>query len=150
MRKLTAQKIFGIGILGYLAYYAWGLSKASTRVQVTGVSFNSLSQITITVQNFSTATVPFNGFSGNIYAQGTSIATVTQQPQNTSIPANGVTNLLVNINPEWIALGGVLLKDVSNLIGDDNSIIQELMALAPKLKGNLYINNFDVLVEINF
>lgn len=137
---------------GYLAYYFWGLSKASGRVQVTGVSLTSISEIILEVTNYSTVSIPFNGFTGKLMSgNNTQLASISSQNQNTSIPANSPVQIPIKINYNWFTIASLLEADLSSILAGDNSIWDEVkaavVALKPHLVGTLYLNNLDSPVD---
>ena len=152
---MDLKKLILFVLGGFVIYEVVGYSKAPGRVKLTSVSFSNANQIILELTNFSTVTIPFNGFSGQILAENnTIVAQVNSQNQTTLINANSTFTLPIKVNYDWFAIAGLFATDISNLFSGDSTLSDELKAallqLKPKLTGTIFLNNLDSPVDINF
>jgi hypothetical protein len=148
------KKYLGYGLavvgVGYLGYYFWGLSTVKDRAKVTKVDIVGVGltwiKLQLTIVNFSTVSVPFNGASGMVNAQGFDISDFYLNPQSDSLPAGSTTFHTVEGSINWSQLAG-LIPNVVNLIsnGKWKEVITQLQ---PIVKGDIYSGNLSASFSI--
>lgn len=140
-----------VGLAG-AAYYVWGLSTVTdrakvTKVDISGISLTSLS-LNLTITNFATVSIPFNGFYGKVTAQGYDLSDVSISPNvnQRTIPAGGVVVLPVRGSINWTQFAA-LVPNIVNLIstGRWKEVITNLQ---PRLTGDIYSNNLSASVDM--
>ena len=148
------KKYIGYGLavvgLGLVGYYVWGLTTVKDRAKVTKVDIVDVGltwvKLQLTVVNFSTVSIPFNGFSGKIEADGYDVSDLFLAPNNTSIPAGGTTLYQVQGSINWLQLASLVPNIVEEVAaGNWRNVIGNLHA---RVKGELYSGNFSAIIDM--
>lgn len=150
-KKYLGYGLMALGFAG-AAYYVWGLSTVSdraavTKVDIVGVGLTRI-KLDLTIVNFATISIPFNGFKGRVTAQGYTISNVYQLPleNQKTIPAGGKIVLRAEGSMNWSQVAA-LIPDIINQISSGNWR-QVIVNLEPQLTGDLYSNNLSASVDM--
>lgn len=150
-KKYVGYGLLAVG-LSAAAYYVWGLSTVTDRAKVTKVDIASVSltkiNLNLSITNFATVSIPFNGFYGSIIAQGYDISDVSISPTaaQRTIPAGGVVVLTVQGSINWTQLAGLIPDVVAKIsAGQWKEVITQLQ---PRLIGEIYSNNLSAAVDM--
>jgi hypothetical protein len=148
------KKYLGYGLallgLGYIGYYVWGLTTVKDRAKVTKVDIVDVGltwvKLQLTVVNFSTVSIPFNGFSGKVEAKGYDISDLYLAPNNTTLEAGQTVLYQVQGSVNWFQLAG-LIPNIVQMISSGNwkGVIADLQAT---VKGEFYSGNFTAAVNL--
>lgn len=132
-----------IGVVGLAGWYVY-----KTYMLGSGLNFLPLGVteggngllVTIGAQNPTNSTATLTSFSGNLYANGSAIANVSNFTPVTIMP-NAQTSLNFNVAPNWIGISSQLISQAENGIDTD---------IAFKLMGTANVNGTPIPVSINF
>lgn len=148
------KQYIGYGLLAVgltaAAYYVWGLSTVTDRAKITKVDIADVGitwiKLNITITNFATVQIPFNGFYGQIMAQGYDLSDVSLVPDVKYLAAGATVVLPVKSSINWAQFAG-LVPNIVDMISA-GSWKQVITQLQPVLKGKIYSANLDVSVNI--
>ena len=131
--------ILGLGGLAYYAYTRISLGNGLQFVPLGVTTGGNGLLVNIGVQNPTSNSATLNSFAGNLKANGSSIASVSNF-QGLTIGPNAQTSLQFSVTPNLIGLGIDLIDIAQN--GLDN--------LAFTMSGTANVNNTPIPVNINF
>lgn len=150
-KKYLAYGLLAVGAVA-AGWYVWGLSTVTDRAKVTKVDIAAVSltslTLNLTITNFATVSIPFNGFYGMVKAQGYDLSDVSISPNanQKTIPAGGVVVFQVKGTINWTQLAG-LIPDIVNQISAGNWK-QVITQLQPRLIGDIYSNNLSASIDM--